>query len=368
MASADFPLLRFEGIGKDYFGNVVLSDVNLTLDRGEIIGFVGENGAGKSTLMNILFGMPVIHSTGGYTGSLYIDGQRVNFPTPFDALDAGIGMVHQEFSLIPGFSAAENVVLNRESLDYNKLVELFGPRFKTLDRARITERANASISRLGVDIAADTLVSEMPVGHKQFIEIAREIDRENTRILVFDEPTAVLTESEADVLMKAVRQLAALGIGVIFISHRLKEIMSLCDRVVVLRDGRVIKETPVAGADVRQIASWMMDRNMEESKSASTVRERKDLPGDSILKVEGLWVDMPGEFACDISFEVSRGEIFGIGGLAGQGKLAVASGIMGLFAAGGSVEFEGAPLPLGDTRSGLASGIAFVSEDRRGVG
>ncbi|MDR1886008.1 MAG: sugar ABC transporter ATP-binding protein [Synergistaceae bacterium] len=367
MTGADAPLLRLEGIGKEYFGNVVLTDVSFTLGRGEIIGLVGENGAGKSTLMNILFGMPVIHSTGGYRGGFYIDGRLAKFANPFDALDAGIGMVHQEFSLIPGFSAAENVVLNRESLDWNRLVELFGPRFSTLDRARIADRAASAIGKLGVEIGTDTLVSEMSVGHKQFIEIAREIDRENTRILVFDEPTAVLTESEAVVLMGAIRRLADSGIGVIFISHRLKEVLSLCDRVVVLRDGRVVKEVPAADTDVRRIAGWMMDRSVEET-GAAPVRKTRELSDETVLHVGHLWVDMPGEFAGDISFDVSRGEIFGIGGLAGQGKLAVANGIMGMYPAGGDVWFDGRPVPLGDTRAVLSMGMAFVSEERRGVG
>lgn len=358
-------LLRVEGVGKDYFGNVVLSDVSFTLDRGEIIGLVGENGAGKSTLMNILFGMDVIRSTGGYTGHFFVKGKEADFQSPFDALDAGIGMVHQEFSLIPGFSAAENIVLNRENVDYNRLVELFGPRFRTLDREKIAQRARIAIDKLGVDISPDTYVSEMPVGHKQFIEIAREIDRANTKILVFDEPTAVLTESEAQVLLGAIRNLASLGIGVIFISHRLMEVMELCDKVVVLRDGCVIKETPTKDTNVRQITSWMMNREHRES---SQERRQFKPSGEPFLKVKKLWVDMPGEFACDVAFEVYKGEIFGIGGLAGQGKLAIANGIMGLFYAGGYVEMEGIELPLNNARAVLRREVSFVSEERRGVG
>ncbi len=366
MQSGKRVLLRAEGIGKDYFDNVVLSDVSFELKAGEIMGLVGENGAGKSTLMNILFGMNVIHATGGYKGNFYIDGEAAHFQSPFDALDAGIGMVHQEFSLIPGFSAAENIVLNRESMDYNKLVELFGPRFQTLNRAGITERAKNAIGKLSVNIKPETHISEMPVAHKQFVEIAREIDRENTKLLVFDEPTAVLTESEARILVESIRNLADLGIGVIFISHRLQEVLDLCDKVLVLRDGRVIQEAPAKDTSIKQIAGWMMNREMGEGM---TRRHRNLEPAEApFLKVRNLWVDMPGEFACDISFEVRRGEIFGIGGLAGQGKLAVANGVMGLFDAGGSVELDGEDLPLNNTKSVLSRGVSFVSEDRRGVG
>jgi simple sugar transport system ATP-binding protein len=197
------PLLKMENIGKEYFGNRVLADVSFSLMPGEILGLVGENGAGKSTLMNILFGMSVIEETGGYEGRIIIDGEEKLFKDPFDALEAGIGMVHQEFSLIPGFTATENILLNRESMKYNPLVEVFGDRFKTLDRADMNNRAVKAIDTLGVSLAPDTLISEMPVGHKQFTEIAREIDRKKTKLLVLDEPTAVLAESEAQVLIEA---------------------------------------------------------------------------------------------------------------------------------------------------------------------
>ena len=166
------PLLRMENIGKAYFGNRVLKDISFTLEKGEILGLVGENGAGKSTLMNILFGMPVIQETGGYEGKVSINGQEVQFKSPFDALEAGIGMVHQEFSLIPGFSTAENIVLNRESTKYNVLVESFGERLRTLDTSKMKDRAVKAIEKLNVVIDADTLVSEMPVGHNLFTEIA----------------------------------------------------------------------------------------------------------------------------------------------------------------------------------------------------
>ncbi|MBQ4419033.1 MAG: sugar ABC transporter ATP-binding protein, partial [Synergistaceae bacterium] len=197
---SDKPLLKLENIGKEYYGNRVLSNVNFELKAGEILGLVGENGAGKSTLMNILFGMPVIASTGGYTGKVLMDGELVKFISPTQALAAGIGMVHQEFSLIPGFSAAENILLNREVLNPSLLEYIFSDRMSTLDRAAMKARADTAIKTLGVDISPDMIVAEMPVGYKQFIEIAREIDRRNTRLLFLDEPTAVLTETEAEIL------------------------------------------------------------------------------------------------------------------------------------------------------------------------
>lgn len=358
------PLLSLRNISKSFYGNAVLEDVSFDIGPGEIVGLVGENGAGKTTLMRILFGMPVIAETGGYGGSVELDGKPVSFKSPFDALDAGIGMVHQEFSLIPGFTTTENIVLNREPMKANPACDVFGDRMSVLDRARMRAVAEKAIDRLGVRLDPETLVSEMPVGHKQFTEIAREINRENVRLLVLDEPTAVLTESEAEILLEALRHLAAQGISIIFISHRLHEITEVSDTVVVLRDGCVVKNVPSKEATVRDIASWMVGRSVETKRP--DLADRKF--GEEALRVDRLWVDMPGETVRDVSFSVRSGEIFGIGGLAGQGKLGVPNGIMGLYAGGGSVTLRGKPVTLNDPRAALAMGMAFVSEDRRGVG
>ncbi len=170
-------LLKMENISKEFFGNQVLKDVTLSVGKGEIVGLVGENGAGKSTLMNILFGLPVIQETGGFQGRILLDDVEVNFTSPFEAIEAGIGMVHQEFILIPGFTATENILLNRESTNYNIFVEVFGERLRTLNREEMHKRAVAAIEKLEVQLDPDMLVSEMPVGHRQFTEIAREMDR-----------------------------------------------------------------------------------------------------------------------------------------------------------------------------------------------
>lgn len=361
-------LLKVEGVGKEYNGNRVLKDINFTLEKGKILGLVGENGAGKSTLMNILFGMSVISETGGYEGSIYFDGEKIKFKSPVDALKVGIGMVHQEFSLIPGFTVAENVLLNMEKTKSSAISKVLGKRLETIDLLKMRKSAQNAIDTLGVQLNTETLVSEMPVGHKQFIEIAREIDRNQVKLIVLDEPTAVLTESEAEILLQSMRRLADLGISIIFISHRLREITSICDTIVVLRDGVAVVETPSAGVDVRQIAKWMVGRDVggeggKHIKPAVKIDEK-----DIIFEARNLWVDMPGETIRDVSLKVRRGEILGIGGLAGQGKLGIPNGIMGLFASGGEIFFENKPLPLNDTLKALKSGIAFVSEDRRGVG
>ena len=365
MANANTPLLEMRNIKKDFFGNQVLSDINLTLAEGEVLGLCGENGAGKSTLMKILFGMDVIRETGGYEGDILIEGQKVHFNTPFDALAAGIGMVHQEFSLIPGFTATENILLNREPKKKNVISEIFGDRLDTLNYNEMTGRAEAAIDKMGFSIDKDMVISDMPVGHKQFTEIARELSKEQLRLLILDEPTAVLTEKEAEALLASIRAMSANGIAVIFITHRLHEILSVCDKVVVMRDGFVVSDVPAKSTSVSQISKWMVGRSVATAAKAD-IRDHSD--AKTIMSIKRLWVDMPGETVRDVSLDVKGGEILGIGGLAGQGKLGIPNGIMGLYEAGGIVEFDGKQIPLNSPRKCLDASLAFVSEDRRGVG
>ena len=359
------PLLQMQNIKKDFFGNQVLTDINFTLGEGEVLGLCGENGAGKSTLMKILFGMDVIRETGGYSGDILIDGKKVEFNTPFDALEAGIGMVHQEFSLIPGFTATENILLNREPCKKNVVSEVFGDRLNTLDYKEMDRRSAAAIEKMGVAIDAEMVISDMPVGHKQFTEIARELSKDQLKLLILDEPTAVLTEKEAEALLESIRGMAARGISVIFITHRLHEILAVCDKVVVMRDGFVVRDVPAGETSVEDITKWMVGRDVQSSVRSEA---RSNDGARTVMSVKNLWVDMPGETVRDVSLDIREGEILGIGGLAGQGKLGIPNGVMGLYEAGGHVEFNGREIPLNNPRKCLDSSLAFVSEDRREVG
>ena len=354
-----------QNIKKDFFGNQVLTDINFTLGEGEVLGLCGENGAGKSTLMKILFGMDVIRETGGYSGDILLNGQKVEFNTPFDALEAGIGMVHQEFSLIPGFTATENILLNREPCKKNIVSEVFGDRLNTLDYKEMDRRSAAAIEKMGVAIDAEMVISDMPVGHKQFTEIARELSKDQLKLLILDEPTAVLTEKEAEALLESIRGMAARGISVIFITHRLHEILAVCDKVVVMRDGYVVRDVSAKETSVEDITKWMVGRDVQ---SAVVTEARTNEGARTIMSIQNLWVDMPGETVRDVSLDIREGEILGIGGLAGQGKLGIPNGVMGLYEAGGKVTFNGGEIPLNNPRKCLDSSLAFVSEDRREVG
>lgn len=359
-------ILQFKNIKKSFSGNVVLDDISFSVREGEIVALSGENGAGKSTLMNILFGMGVIQSTGGYSGEILIDGKPVTVSSPKEAMTLGIGMVHQEFMLLPGFTVARNIKLNRENLRGSLVGRILGRPMDLLDIRAIGREARASLDRLGMDIRTETIAGRLPVGHMQFVEIAREIDKKNLRLLVLDEPTAVLTESEAETLLACVRQVADSGIGVIFISHRLDEVIKLTDRVVVLRDGHLVFESETAKTNKKQIAEMMVGRDMDtEGLSAD---KRKLPPSETVLRVDHLQVDMPGERARDVTFAVQKGEIFGIGGLAGHGKTSIANAIFGMYPARGDITYENEPLNYGKVGEALRKGIAFVSEDRKGVG
>lgn len=358
-------LLSFRNIAKEFSGNRVLNNINLDIKKGEIHALIGENGAGKSTLMNILFGMPVIHTTGGFEGSIEIEGEKVQITSPHEAMARGIGMVHQEFMLIPGYTITENIKINRELTNPNPISRIFGKQLETLDMKRMNADARKALDIMGMDIEEYTMVEGLPVGHMQFIEIAREIDKSGVKLLVFDEPTAVLTESETQNLLSVLEKLAATGIGIIFISHRLDEVMQVSHRVTILRDGELVVTKPTTDTNKHEIAELMVGRKVIMERSGSDKRKISD---DIILSIRNLEVKMPGEEVKGFNLEVRKGEIVGIGGLAGQGKLGVANGIMGIFPARGEVIFEGRPLELNNPKGALAAGLAFVSEDRKGIG
>lgn len=357
-------LLEMRNIGKSFSGNRVLNDVDIKVRQGEILALVGENGAGKSTLMNILFGMPVIHSTGGFEGEIRIDGQPVWIASPFDAMKLGIGMVHQEFMLIDGYDVAENIKLNRENRRPGLMKKIFGGCLSLLDREAMSAEAAETLDRLGIELGSHTRAGELPVGHKQFLEIARELDKRNIRLIVLDEPTAVLTEREAHQFLECIKTVAGQGISFIFISHRLDEIKAYADQVVVLRDGRLAGDYRVSDVSVIRLSELMVGREVELQKNA----RREEQHRETAVEFRNFSVNMPGEELHNINFSIQKGEVLGLGGLAGHGKAAVANGLMGLYPAAGEVFLNGSKLRVEDTLNTLRQGVAFVSEDRRGVG
>ena len=360
------PRLEMRDISKEYFGNKVLRSVNLSVAPGEIHGLVGENGAGKSTLMNILFGMPVIRDTGGFEGRIFIDGEPVEVNSPYDALELGIGMVHQEFMLLPGLTITENIKINREIVKDNLLSKMLGKKLGILDFERMRKDARKALDRVELNIDEMLPVLGLPVGFMQFIEIARELDKESLRLLILDEPTAVLTEKDAETLAEVMKKLSREGISILFITHRLNEVLRVADNITVLRDGEVVGKLPSSEATIEVLAELMVGRKVDISARARRGFEEDAKP---ILTIKDLHVDMPGERVSGLSLNVREGEILGIGGLAGHGKIGIANGIMGLYPARGYVHVANyGEVELNSPLSALSSGMAFVSEDRRGMG
>ena len=361
---ADDFLLQMRGVSKSYYSTQVLKDIDLALKPGEIHAIVGENGAGKSTLMNILFGMSMIHTTGGFEGEMIYEGQHVDILSPQQAMDLGIGMVHQEFMLLPNYTITENIKLNREVLKGNVISRLFGERLKTLDMPVMNADARRALDSLDIGIEEYVKVAGLPVGYMQFVEIAREIDKTEIKLLVFDEPTAVLAESEAEHLLRAMERIAQRGIAILFITHRLDEVMEVAENITVLRDGRLVAQKRATETNIYELAELMVGRKVEKLAR----RTGKIWDDTMALSVRDLVVDMPGEMVKGFDLDVHKGEILGIGGLAGQGKIGVANGVMGLYPCRGTVLVNGEPLVLNHTPTSIQHRLAFLSEDRRGVG
>lgn len=356
-----------ENISKEYSGHRVLKNVNLCVKPGEIHALMGENGAGKSTLMNILFGMPVIHSTGGFEGSVEVAGEPAKINSPIKAMEYGIGMVHQEFMLVPGFTVTENIKIGREITTPNLVSRVMGPKLETLDMEAMRKDAKKALKKIGLQIEDYVKVAGLPVGYMQFIEIAREIDKQGIKVLVFDEPTAVLTESEAARLLEVMKVIASQGIAIIFITHRLDEVMAVCDSMTVLRDGEFVARREIKDTSSAEIAQLMIGRKVE--KLVDDTEDTRTLDENNFaVQFKDYHVDMPGEKVKGINLDIIRGEIFGIGGLAGQGKLGIPNGVMGLYDTEGEVIVNGKALNLNKLGEALQNQVAFVSEDRKGVG
>ena len=361
------PVLSMKNIGKAFSGNQVLQDVSLDIMPGEIYALCGENGAGKSTLMNILFGMPVIAATGGYTGKIYLEGEETHIKSPQEAIEHGIGMVHQEFMLIPGFTVGENIKLNREPLKNGALSRVFGKSLRNVDFDKIREDSKQALDKLGVELDPEADVQTLPVGYMQFVEIARELDKSSIKLLILDEPTAVLAESEAEIVLGIIKRLSKMGIAVLLITHRIGEIMEVADTVTILRDGDNVKTMKTADTTSGEIAELMVGRELVASENRER-SEHEDENKEVAISIRNMKGDMPGERVNGIDLDVYKGEILGIGGLAGQGKLGIANGIMGIYPTTGEITVFGQPLKLNSPKDSIAAKLAFVSEDRKRQG
>ncbi len=328
-------------ISKRYGTVQALDGVSLTLRPGQIHGILGENGAGKSTLLNILFG-----AVQPDRGRIERDGRLLRLTSPRLAIAAGIGLVHQHFHLVDSFTVRENVLLGE----------------RTPDRPRLDRLA----AQLGLREVLDVAVGGLPMGVRQRVEILKALYRQAT-LLLLDEPTAVLTPPEVETLFDLLRELRAAGAGVVFITHKLREALELCDTITVLRQGRVVAEYPASQVTADVLAAAMVGEHLA---SAAMAHSTTAPPAETVrLRVENLTVPAAGSRTAlqRISFEVREGEIFGIAGVDGNGQTELAEALVGLRPMHGNLWLDGRPLPAG-RRARLAAGLRYIPPDRRQAG
>jgi simple sugar transport system ATP-binding protein len=337
--------LVLRGITKR-FGTLVANDrISLTVESGEIHCLLGENGAGKSTLMNVLYGLYQADE-----GEIELDGVVQHFTGPGDAMAAGIGMVHQHFMLIPVFTVAENVMLGNETTGFAG----------SLDTQAAKERVREISERFGFDVNPDAVVEDIPVGVQQRVEIIKALSRD-AEVLIFDEPTAVLTPQETDELMEIMRQLKAAGKAIVFITHKLREVREVADKITVIRLGKVVGEAD-PNATNAELAAMMVGRPVE-----LTVQKGEAKLGDDALVVEGLSVhdDLGRIHVDDVSFTIRRGEILAVAGVQGNGQTELTEALLGLQShVRGSINLDGVELVGRSVRQILEAGVGFIPEDR----
>ena len=338
-------ILRAEGIYKSFGVNLVLEDISITVEAGQVHALVGENGAGKSTLMNIIGG---IHRPD--KGQLYLDGQPISFADPHDALQKGISIVHQELSLAPNLSVAQNIFRWARKID----------RLGFINWAGLYADTRMLFDRMGVDINPTTLVSQLSVGLQQIVEIAKALSY-NAKIIIMDEPTSALSEKEVDQLYTIVRDLTAKGFAIIFISHKLDEVFTIADRISVLRDGRLVGTVKTAETTRSDIINMMVGRHLDEMYPP-----KSSALGETIFSVEGF--SQPPYFH-DISFSLRKGEILGFAGLMGAGRTEVARAIIGADKSGtGRIALKGKTFRPRSPREAIEGGLCYLTEDRKVLG
>ena len=340
--AAPAPCLTLENISKRFPGVVALNDVSLSLYPGEVHAICGENGAGKSTLMKIVSGQQPPDE-----GRIRYLGEERQFKSVSEAEQVGIAIIHQELNLVPHLTVAENIFLAREPV-----------RFGLIDRRKMQADTEACLARLGVAISPRAPVSKLSVAQQQMVEIAKALSLD-ARVLILDEPTSSLTESETQALFKVIQDLKARGVGMLYISHRLDEMRHIVDRVTILRDGRYVSTQRFAETSVDAIVAGMVGRSLDEKFPPRTA-----IPtGEVLLRAQGL--TRKNVFQ-DISFELRRGEILGFAGLMGAGRTEIARAIFGADRLdAGEVEINGRAVTIRSPRDGIDEGIAYLSEDRK---
>lgn len=339
--------LRIKHISKTFPGTKALTDVYLSIKPGEVRALVGENGAGKSTLMNIIGG--VLQRDDG-PGEMYISGERVEFKTPADAINAGVGFVHQELSLFSHLPVSHNIFVDRLPMT----------KWNTIDKKKLHNDAKQLLDSFNLPISPDIEVGKLTVGNQQIIEIIHAVSL-NAKIMIFDEPTSSLSESEVEILFEIIEKLRKSGVGIIYITHKLGEIFRICDTVSVLRDGHMVAEFEVRNTTTQELVNNMVGREMDDY-----FVEKSSGIGTEMFRVEDFKLnsnDIP------INFSLKRNEILGFYGLVGAGRSELLRAVCGIDQkAQGSVYLDGKPIRIKTYQDSLKNGITYLTEDRKKLG
>ena len=338
-------VLELREVTKVFPGVIANDRVSMTLERGEIVALLGENGAGKSTLMNVVYGL---HSA--ERGEILVDDQLVKVRSPRQAIDLGIGMVHQHFMLVEPLTVTENIVLGREP-----------GRFGVIDMATARKRVAEISERYGLKIDPDAKIRDLEVGLQQRVEILKAL-YQGARVLILDEPTAVLTPQEVRELFAVVRSLVTEGLSVVFITHKLEEVMAVADRIIVMRDGAVVGETRPSETDEVGLARMMVGRDVVLQVEKPPVQR-----GEPVLEVQDLVVkgDRGLDAVAGITFRVSGGEIVAVAGVGGNGQTELVDAIVGLRRpTAGSIALKGKDITHASARSSIEVGVSHIPEDR----
>lgn len=352
-------MLELNGLSKKFGRHTVLADVSLTIRPGEIHGIVGLNGSGKSTLLNILAGTPVIGETGGYTGEIRLNGQPVFLKSPSDAFQAGIGMVHQEFSLFYDMTVAENIRLGREKV-IPVSQRLAGRDFALPDSKKNIAEVQSLLREMGLSLQPDERVGGLPVSRKQFAEIAREIDKPALSLLLLDEPTSTLNRQDTERLIALVKNLSAKGVSVIYVSHSLREVTGLCNRITVMQNGGIC-----AGYDAGAFDTDRITHDMVGGSVVKVFRKRRKRESYILLSLKQLSAKGQGERLAGIDLDIRKGEILGVAGISGHGKSALGPAVLGLCPVSGEIRFNGAPVGKNVPDAMVGIGLALLTDDRK---
>lgn len=343
-------ILEADGISKSFPGVKALDHVTLKVRPGTVHALMGENGAGKSTLMKCIYGIYKPDE-----GDIKIDGEKVSIANPRNAMDQGISMIHQELHPIRPQTVSENIFLGR--IPYQKKLGV-----KWVDYKKLYSETKAVFDHLGLDIDPKAKVAELSTAYCQLLEIARAVSF-GAKIIIMDEPTSSLTETETEILFRIIAQLKAAKVAIIYISHKIDEILQISDDITVMRDGQLVGCWPASEMTTDTIVNKMVGREM-----SNRFPPRIHTPGDTFLKVENFTSSDPHSFK-DVSFEVKRGEIFGIGGLVGSQRSELMEALFGLHSvASGSISIDGKSVHIREPKDAVKNKMAFLTEDRRKTG